>query len=245
MLCMLCIAKKYKEYGQHKDCNVCSIDDIKEEKKNKFNRNIIFLKSWPDCLERIINDMKILLKNINSDKEEFKSYIQKIFTKFRNAINERENEILSEIDKKFEDILSKEEIVKKSIELPNQVKINFEKSQSLDQYQNDDSKLSSLINDCIKIEKDVKNINFLRSEYEKCEIFHAQKIKLFHGDEAINQFINSIKTFGKLTVSVPFDGIDSLILKSEEDKIKFYKLISKKLKNFNMNLLYRASRDGV
>ena len=50
--------------------------------------------------------MKILLKNINSDKEEFKSYIQKIFTKFRNAINERENEILSEIDKKFEDILS-------------------------------------------------------------------------------------------------------------------------------------------
>ena len=78
----------------------------KKEKKNKFNRNIIFLKSWLDCLERIINDMKILLKNINSDKEEFKSYIQKIFTKFRNAINERENEILSEIDKKFEDILS-------------------------------------------------------------------------------------------------------------------------------------------
>ena len=59
--------------------------------------------------------MKILLKNINSDKEEFKSYIQKIFTKFRNAINERENEILSEIDKKFEDILSKEEIGKKAL----------------------------------------------------------------------------------------------------------------------------------
>ena len=153
--------------------------------------------------------------------------------------------MLAAKDKKFEDILSKEETVNKSIGLPNQVKINFEKSQSLDQYWNDNSKLSSLIYDCIKIEKDVKNINFLISEYDKCGTFHAKKINLLPGDEDITQFIQSIKAFGKLTTTIPLANIYSLILKSEEDKIKFYKLISKKLKNFNMNLLYRTSRDGV
>ena len=246
LCCVACISKiESKGYGQHKDCNVCPIDDIIEEKKNLFNENIKFVQNLLNDLESIINEMKILLANINNNKEELKSYVQKIFTKFRNAINERENDMLSAIDKKFEDILSKEETVNKSIGLPNQVKINFEKSQSLDQYWNDNSKLSSLIYHCIKIEKDVKNINFLISEYDKCGTFHAKKINLLPGDEDITQFIQSIKAFGKLTVTIPLANIDSLILKSEEDKIKFYKLISKKLKNFNMNLLYRTSRDGV
>ena len=90
LCCSGCVTKiKYKEYGEHYDCNICSIDGIKEEKKNIFNNNVKFVKNCLDYLESIINNMKKLLENINNNKEDLKSYVQKIFTKFRNAINER------------------------------------------------------------------------------------------------------------------------------------------------------------
>ena len=246
LCCTGCVTKiEYKGYGQHKDCNICSIDDIKEEKKNKLNENIKFLQNLKNNFDNTINELKILFENINKKKEELKLYVQKIFTKFRSAINEREDELLSEIDKKFDDNFCKEDIIEESIKLPNKIKKYLEKGQLPEQNWNDESKLSSLINYCNNIEKNIKYINSLNDNIEKCKTFNDDKIIFMPEDESIDKFIQSIKSFGEINVFIPLNNIDSLILKSKEEIMKFNKLISKRLKITDTNLLYRASRDGV
>ena len=51
-----------------------------------------------------INELKTIFENINKSKEELKLYVQKIFTKIRSAINEREDELLLEIDNKYNEL---------------------------------------------------------------------------------------------------------------------------------------------
>ena len=46
--------------------------------------------------------MKNLIENINKNKDELKFNIQNQFTKIRNALNEREDELLLNIDKLFD-----------------------------------------------------------------------------------------------------------------------------------------------
>ena len=48
---------------------------------------------------------------MNKNKEELKLNIQKIFTKIRSEINNREDQLLIEVDQKFENIFYKENIV--------------------------------------------------------------------------------------------------------------------------------------
>ena len=104
---MACISKlKNKGNGQHSECNVCTIEEIKEVKKNIFNENIKYL-------EKSISDLKAFFEIISKDKEELKLNIQKIFTKLRNIINNREDELLMEVDNKFDDIYFRDEIIKK------------------------------------------------------------------------------------------------------------------------------------
>ena len=59
----------------------------------------------------------------------------------------------------------------------------------------------------------------------------------------LNEFIQNIKTFGKINVVFSnFD--DSLILKNKSDLQKLIELISNRIEINNTKLLYRASRDG-
>lgn len=53
--------------------------------------------------------------------------ISKIFTKIRTTINEREDEILEEVEKLYDELFFKEDIIKISEKLPNQIKIYLEK----------------------------------------------------------------------------------------------------------------------
>ena len=52
-----------------------------------------------NTFEQTINELKILFEAINKNKEEHKLKIQKIFTKIRNSLNDRENQLLFEVDK--------------------------------------------------------------------------------------------------------------------------------------------------
>ena len=100
LCCGLCITTiKGKKYGQHSDCEICFIENIKEEKKNKLNENITILEELSQTLNESINKLKVIFEKINSNKEELKLNIQKIFTKIRNALNDREDELLLEVDK--------------------------------------------------------------------------------------------------------------------------------------------------
>ena len=99
LCCAACLSKiKDKGNGQHHDCNVCSIEEIIEEKKNKINKNFKYLEDCSDKIEDLINELKKKYININECKEELKSKISNVFTKIRNSLNERENEIILKVD---------------------------------------------------------------------------------------------------------------------------------------------------
>jgi len=54
--------------------------------------------------------------------------------------------------------------------------------------------------------------------------------------------MNNIKHFGRFNI---LNGLNSLILKNNDELNKFYNLLSNKIKIKNMKLLYRSSRDGL
>ena len=104
LCCAACIAKINKiGDGQHRDCDVCIIHEIKEEKKKKLMNNVINLEKLNDKLTEIIIELKNIFDKIDKEKEELKLNVQKIFTRLRTVINEREDELLNEIDKIFND----------------------------------------------------------------------------------------------------------------------------------------------
>ncbi len=126
--CGLCITKiKGKNKGQHKDFDVCFIEDIKDDKKNKLKSNFKQLEELSKTLEETINSLKRIIEKINENKEELKIQIQKIFTKIRNELNEREDKLLLEVDKKFEEKFFNENIIKESEKMPNKIKACLEK----------------------------------------------------------------------------------------------------------------------
>ena len=236
LCCAACLSKiKSKGNGQHKDCDVCNIEDIKDEKKNKLKENIKYLEDISKTIEQSINELKIIVEKINKNKDDLKIYIQKIFTNIRNALNEREDELLLEIDKEFNNIYFNEDIIKQTEKLPNKIKISLEKGKLIEnQWNENNNKLNSLINDCINIENNINDINIINENITKYNSIKVD-IKFMPEENNINSFINTIKTFGRI--------------EKEEDIYKYIEMIKSKLieyKNINIKhkLIYDANRDG-
>ena len=76
------------------------------------------LKDLENKFGESIKELKEMFQKIEKDKENIKLEVQKIFTKIRTVINEREDEILLEIDNVFNDKFISEEIIKKGEKLP-------------------------------------------------------------------------------------------------------------------------------
>ena len=242
LCCDSCIAKlKVKGKGQHKDCDICLIEDIKEEKKNKLEQNIKHLEELCKNLEKSIKEIKAIYEKINESKEQLKLDIQKVFTKMRNAINEREDELLKEVDDRYNNVFGNEDIVREGEKLPDKIKISIEKGKSINKEWNDNSKLVQLIYDCINIEASIKKINIIDDNIKKCNLNKDEIIELFENNEIIDEFINKIKTFGELYKK---SNIESIILKNKDDLKRFSKLISTYINIDNTKLLYRVTRDG-
>ena len=160
LCCASCIAKiKKNGKGEHHDCDIYIINDIKEEKKNNLKNNINLLEELLNTLKESHNKIKIIFDKLNNDKEELKLNIQKIFTKFRNALNNREDMLLLEVDKNFDEIFLDQNIIKQNENLPKKINISLEKVKLIDQEWDKEDKLNSLINDCINIENEIKEIN--------------------------------------------------------------------------------------
>ena len=127
LCCSSCICKiKNKEFGLHTDSDVCFIKDIKEEKKNGLKENIKKLEDLSNNINESINKInkiKIIYDKINEKKEELKIKVQKIFTKIRNILNNREDELLLGIDKNY-DSSFKEELIKEIERLPKKIEIS-------------------------------------------------------------------------------------------------------------------------
>ena len=99
LCCAACISKiKGKGNGQHSDCEICFIENISNEKKNKLKDNIKLLEDLSISLKKTIIDLKNIFEKNEEGKEQLKLKIQNIFTKLRSTLNEREDELLLEVD---------------------------------------------------------------------------------------------------------------------------------------------------
>jgi len=115
LCCAACISKiRNKGNGKHKNCKVYDISKIKNKKKNILEKNITNLEELSNKLEPSITELKTIYEKINEAKENIKAKVQKIFTKIRNEINDREDKLFLEIDKKFQELFFNEEFVKES-----------------------------------------------------------------------------------------------------------------------------------
>ena len=198
LCCAACLSIiKDSENGQHKDCNVSNIKDIQEIKKNELMKNILCMEKLHNNIENIINELKNNYNDYKLNKERLQKEVQNIFSMIRNAFNQREDEILLKIDEIFNNFLIKEEKQRQIMKFPDKINTVLIESKIVGDKWNTDAKLNSIINDCIKLESDFININKLYNEIQE---FNSNKkiIKFRPGQNDINEFLNKIKSFGKI-----------------------------------------------
>ena len=232
----------------HKNCNVCNIEEIKDEKKNKLKDNIQYLEKISKTLDQSIKELKIIFEKINISKENLKLEIQKIFTEIRNALNEREDQILLEVDNKFNKTFFNEEIIKQSEKIPNKMKINLEKGKLIEnEWDENKNKLNSLINDCINIENNIKDINMINeniNKYNSNSIIVDIKFNPEKGE--VNKFIDTIKSFGKIDIKTKKKLNNSLgkLLKEKDIELleNWIKSDNNKINNIHFELCYDAKK---
>ena len=199
LCCGACITKiKAKGNGQHTDCNTFLIEEVKDEKKNKLKENLKRLDELSKIIEKSINEIKIIFEKINKSKEDLKLDIQKVFTTIRNKINEREDEVLLEVDKIYEDLFFKEEIVKEGEKLPKRIKQSIQQGNIINNEWNENKyDLNFLLNDCINIENDLKEIDIINDNIKKSNNNINTEIK-YKPENDLNSLLESIKFFGNL-----------------------------------------------
>ena len=249
LCCDSCISKiKKNGKGEHHDCNIVLIEDIKEEKKSKLSGNIKSLENLSKILDESINKLKLIYDKINEDKEKIKLQIAKIFTKIRSVLNEREDELLKEVDKQYEKIYLDDKIIKASEKLPNKVKLSLEQGKNIEKEWNEEIKLSSLINDCINIEKDINDINIINDKIKNINNYENNiEIKFLPNEEnQINDFLSKLKLFGEINACKYNNLIkDSNIFNSYDKFVFIFKEIEKRNHIIKSSkLIYRATRDG-
>ena len=197
LCCAKCVIKiGNKKDAIHKECNVCTIEEIKDEKINNLKENIKKLEELSKNLKDEIGNLKNIFDKVNNKKEDIKLEIQKIFTKIRNELNERENQLLAEVDQIFDKNFIKEEIIKEGEKLPNKVKTSLEKCRNINI---EEIKLNALINDCLNIEKDINSIDNIKENINKYNEKNILDIGFISDKkDEINFLISAIKTFGKI-----------------------------------------------
>ena len=251
LCCSKCISKiKEKGNGEHRDCDICFIDDFENERKTKFNENLNNLEKLLGSLEESINVLKEIKEKINDKKEELKIKIQKIFTEIRNALNEREDKIYEDIDKiyNFSKSVLNDEKIQKMEKLPNKSRKLIEelklKSKDLNWRNN---KLTSLVNECLNLENNLKEVNEIHElsetlkKYNPLMNFYSYEF-VIDEEEDENNIIKIINNFGKLKkieTDKKEDIFDSNIIYNEKDIKEWLNN-----RNFISKLLYRKSRDG-
>ena len=101
--------------------------------------------------------------------------------------------------------------------LPNKIKLSLEKGKKIE-FTEDKDKLSSFINDCINIENNIKDINIINENINKCKNENEIEIK-FNYDEQLNLLLEVIKVFGNISVNNDYIIDSELINKNEQDSI--------------------------
>ena len=251
LCCAACIAKvKAKDKGQHSECEICVLEEIKESKVNKLKENISNLEKLAKDIDKEINELKITFQTINQNREDLKLNTQKIFTKIRNTINDREDEILLKIDELFNNAYMKENEMNDIDKYPKKIKSLLDKGKStLDDLKNE-NKLNSLINNCIEIEKNLIDINSTEKNLKKCKEEKNESIKFIPSEGSeLKNFISTIENFGKIIKEnknkEPLNDIQMEINNNNENHILDFQIKStnEELNGFSFKLFNFSEKE--
>ena len=199
LCCSSCITKiKRKGKGQHTDCDICLIEDIKDTKKDLLNKNYSILKELSKNISGSIKELKYILETLNNNKYELKLKIKTTFNEIKKLINEKENELIKEVDETYEKIYISNNKIKQIYSTPNEIKQSLEKSNLNEYYWENDNKLMSLINESLNIENIIFNINKNNEIMQKIKN-DFNPIKNFYKteDNYINNLHKNFISFGK------------------------------------------------
>ena len=206
LCCVSCTSKIGKKgLGLHKDRDVCFLEDIKEEKKEKFKSNTKYLEEISNTLKESIDNLIKTNEKIAKDREDIHLKIEKTFSKIRSKVNNREEEILAEVNGLFDKMYIDEKNLKKWDELPNSIKSSLEKGKKIE---SNDDKLVLFIDECINIENNLKEINKINQIIKKNIDKGYKEVQFNFDEEQIDSLLGYIKIFGNISVN----NFDSSIL---------------------------------
>ena len=198
LCCEKCISKFKKQgNGKHANCKISLLEEIKGKKRSKLKENIKHLEKLSKNINKEIDKLKTIIEKADKEKEDLKVKIQKIFTRIRSAINEREDKLLTYVDKKFDKCSKEKESIKEALDLPKLIETNLNKGNLINK-EWDKNKINSLINDCASIENNISKINSINNKLININS-NNNKINFFPNDYEINQLLESLRNFGKIS----------------------------------------------
>ena len=220
LCCSSCIIKiKKKGKGQHTDCDICLIEDIKDEKIELLSKNIKILEDLSKTLDKSIIELKEILNKMSQNKNELKLKIQKTFTEIKNKINEREDKLLLEIDRLYEDTIISYNKLKKIDNIPSIIELKLKKGiKAKNELEEDYDKLNIVINESINIEKYILKINQNNQIINKYKNQMNSTIKFYdEKKDSIQKFHNNFISFGKEYKIFISDNINEIYKNSNID----------------------------
>ena len=204
LCCSDCIVKIKREgYNQHSNCNVFYIEDIKSEKINLLKKNLKYLDEASNSISKLKEIIKQNFEYITKKKEELKICVQNVFTLIRNNLNNREEELLLEIDKQYNKFPFNESILIESEKIPNKIKMMIFEGKKIDAELKDKNKLIKIINNCISIEKQIKNLKLINEKNYKIDFENIKAEFIPNNEKEINDFLYKINNFGKINFHIP------------------------------------------
>ena len=121
----------------------------------------------------------------------------------------------------------------------------MEKGKNIDKEWNDDNVLNSLINDCIKIEKNIEEIKNIDNNIQKNNDSQCFDVVFFPEEENnINEFIDVIKKFGSVSKYGNIFNDSVIITKNDNYQFIIMEIAKRNNKIKSSKLIYKATRDG-
>jgi len=250
LCCSECAIKvKGNGYGKHANYDICIIKDILEEKKKGINENIKLLEELSYKFNESFKDIKEKYEKINENKEQLKLKIQKIFTNIRNILNNREDELLLNVDKEYDNLYFKGDIIKDIEKLPNKIKISLDKYKNFIENKLKDENIIKEIKECLEIENNINIINKANSFIEMIEDSKNNEIIFTPEEKELDKFIEPIKNFGLIKTFNSEIGLKlSLIINNDINNTKLILDWIKETINkdeIKFELIFRMSENGT
>ena len=156
-------------------------------------------------------------------------------------MNDREDELLLEVDKIYDSSFFNEDIIKDNKKFKNKVIKSLEEGEKMDKEWENENNLILLINNCINIENNIKDITEINEAIKKCNLNqNINYVFIPNENDKINEFLEKIKKFGKFEN----DSLKSKII-SVNDYFKIDNWLKESIGNIKKyELIYRATEQG-